>query len=154
MTLVASYSWVSQCMKLLMTTHECLLVLFGAHECSVAWFWNKQKMLSFKMTSLWYFDNISFHISPNNINRIFLKSTRNGLLKNALYEISRLLGSPKIQKTKVAYVLWDTLYTISHCLFSLILGNIAMNIQIGLIRNALIYGNQTTARLTKLEKCF
>ena len=43
-------------------------------------------------------------------NWTFLKSTRNGLLKNVQYGISRPLGSREIQKTKVAAVLWDTLY--------------------------------------------
>ena len=44
-------------------------------------------------------------------NWIFLKSTRNGLLKNVQYGISRPLGSREIQKTKVANVLRDTLYS-------------------------------------------
>ena len=43
-------------------------------------------------------------------NWIFLKSTRDGLLKNVKDEIFRPLGSRKIQKTKVCTVLWDTLY--------------------------------------------
>ena len=43
-------------------------------------------------------------------NRIFLKSTRKGQLKNVQDEISRPLGSREIQKTKVETVLLDTLY--------------------------------------------
>ena len=43
-------------------------------------------------------------------NRLFLKSTRKGLLKNVQDGISRPLGSREIQKTKVETVLWDTLY--------------------------------------------
>ena len=43
-------------------------------------------------------------------NRIFLKSTRKGQLKNVQDEISRPLGSREIQKTKVETVLVDTLY--------------------------------------------
>ena len=45
---------------------------------------------------------------------IFLKSTRNGLLKNVQYGISRHLGSQEIQKTKVANVLRDALYAWFH----------------------------------------
>ena len=43
-------------------------------------------------------------------NWTFLKSTQNGLLKNSQYEISKLLGSREIPKTKVDTALWDTLY--------------------------------------------
>ena len=66
-------------------------------------------MLTFKITSLWYFANISVHISPNNKKLKFLKSTQNGLLKNVQDEISRPLGSREIHKTKAETVLWDTL---------------------------------------------
>ena len=41
---------------------------------------------------------------------IFLKSTRNGLLKNVQYGTSKPLGSREIQKTKVGAVLVVTLY--------------------------------------------
>ena len=65
------------------------------------------------MTSLQYFDNISFYISPKNKkNRIFLESARNGLLNNVQYGISRPLGSREIQQTKVGAVLVDTQYNI------------------------------------------
>ena len=47
------------------------------HECRTFSSNNKQKILSFRMTSLQYFDNISFHISPNNkefdISKIYTK---------------------------------------------------------------------------------
>ena len=46
-------------------------------------------------------------------NRIFLKSTRKGQLKNVQDEISRPLGSREIQKTKVETVLRDILYNSS-----------------------------------------
>ena len=45
-------------------------------------------------------------------NRIFLKSTLKGQLKNVQDEISRPLGSREIQKAKAETVLVDTLYVI------------------------------------------
>ena len=45
---------------------RCTLSLMSAHECSSAWLKNKQKMLSFKMTSPYCFDNISVNFSLNN----------------------------------------------------------------------------------------
>ena len=42
--------------------------------------------------------------------RIFLKSTRKGLLKNVNDGVSRPLGGREIQKRKVGTVLPDTLY--------------------------------------------
>ena len=52
-------------------------MLITGHERLTDLLNNNPKMLSFEMTSLKYFDNISFHISPNDkkldISKIYMK---------------------------------------------------------------------------------
>ena len=62
---------------------------------------NKQKMLTFKITSLQYFANISAQIKPNNKQLDIFEIYTKGLLKNVQDGISRPLGSREIQKKKV-----------------------------------------------------
>ena len=66
-------------------------------------------MLSFKMTSLYYFDNISFYISPKNKKLDISKIYTKWAVENDRYGISRARGGRDIQKTKVGNVLRDTL---------------------------------------------
>ena len=60
-----------------MSAYESLWALMRSHECWTASLENKQKMLTFKITSSWYFANILVHISPNNkkfdIFKIYIK---------------------------------------------------------------------------------
>ena len=67
-------------------------------------------MLSIPMPSLYYCENISVQISPNNKkNWIFFKVTQ-----NVQDGISRPLGSLDIQDIKMAPVCRDALYQTAH----------------------------------------
>ena len=65
-------------------------------------------MLTFKMTSLKYFDDISVKFYQIITKLIFLESTWKGLLKNVKDGTSRCFGGRKFNKTKVETILWDT----------------------------------------------
>ena len=80
----------------LICTYEKPLVL----NCFIK---NKQKMLTFNISSLWYFANISVHISQNNKKLdIFWKMSK--------MEFLNPMDAKKFKKTEVLTVLPDTLY--------------------------------------------
>ena len=60
-------------------------------------------MLTFRINSLRYFANISFHISPNNKKLDLFVIYTKWVLKIVQDGISRLLGSREIQKNKSVY---------------------------------------------------
>ena len=55
-----------ECSWVHMSAYESSWALTRTHECWTALLKNKQKMLTFKITSLWYLANISVYISPDN----------------------------------------------------------------------------------------
>ena len=55
-----------ECSWVHMSAYESSWALMRTHECWTALLKNKQKMLTFKITSLWYLANISVYISPDN----------------------------------------------------------------------------------------
>ena len=71
-----TYSAFATYLTVFLSAHECSWALLSAHghssavlsdrECLSSWFSNKQKVLTFEMTSLLYFGNILVKISPNN----------------------------------------------------------------------------------------
>ena len=75
--LMAPQPHTYQCFWVFISAHKRLWELMRSHECCSASLKKKQKMLTFKFTSSWYFANISVHISPNNKNldifKIYMK---------------------------------------------------------------------------------
>ena len=98
-----------ECSYTHLSGYENSWALLTGHEGWTVSLNNEQKcwVLKWPTCSILTISHSIFHRKIKNW--IFLKSTRNGLLKNVQYGISRPLGSREIQKTKVAPVLLDTL---------------------------------------------